>query len=131
MPGAGVTLSLSLSLSCFSFVLLLDLPPLCSTLVSPLPSLSNFSSSSSSLPPTEREFILRFLHSRSFPKFYKLYLREEEEEEEEAEFRSAEHPPSGGAKKRIISAPSFLLEVENDFHAGKPRQPVVDDREIV
>lgn len=82
------------------------------------------------VPPSET-FILRFLHSRSFPKFYKLYLREEEEEEEEAEFRSAEHPPSGGAKKRIISAPSFLLEVENDFHAGKPRQPVVDDREIV
>lgn len=61
--------SLSLSLSCFSFVLLLDLPPFCSTLVSPLPSLSNFSSSSSSLPPRRLFYVFstpaRFLSSIS------------------------------------------------------------------
>lgn len=78
-------------------------------------------------PPTET-FIPRFLYSRSFPKFYELYSRRRREEEE-AEFRSAEHPPSGGAKSASSRSRRFSSRWKTiSTLVGVNRQPAVDDR---
>lgn len=78
-------------------------------------------------PPTET-FIPRFLYSRSFPKFYELYSRRRREEEE-AEFRSAEHPPSGGAKSASSRPRRFSSRWKTiSTLVGVNRQPAVDDR---
>lgn len=116
-----------------------DLPPLCSTLVSPLLYFSSLSfqffflSSLSSLfsPPTETVFYVSLRFSRSkFPKFYISCWRGREEEE--AEFRSAEHRPSplDEQKAHHLGRASFLLSRWKTISTlvGVTPPPTLDDR---